>query len=79
MRIRVKGYNEAARYTAALPPDGALDLTEGGTIEDLMDTLAVPRSLFTELVILVNGRCASLTTALRENDGVVFFVALAGG
>lgn len=79
MRVHARGYNEAARYTAALPPDGDLELTAGSTVENLLETLAVPRRFFTDLVILVNGRPASLNTLLGEGDRLIFFGALAGG
>jgi sulfur carrier protein ThiS len=79
MRVRARGYNEAARYTAALPSDGVLELPAASTVEDLLEALEVPRRFFTDLVILVNGRPATSQTPLCEEDRVIFFGALAGG
>ncbi|MEE4608129.1 MAG: MoaD/ThiS family protein [Desulfobacteraceae bacterium] len=79
MRVRAKGYNEAARYTAALPPDGALELPAESTVDDLLQALNFPNQFVGDLVILVDGRPASLETPLREGHQVVFFGALAGG
>jgi molybdopterin converting factor small subunit len=79
MRVRARGFNEAGRFTAALPTDGGLDLASGSTVENLLQRLEVPDEFLSDLVILVNGRPAALTTKLAENDRVIFFAAMTGG
>ena len=77
MLIHVKSFAHMRRYTAHLPQDGALEVSEGMTVAQVLDLLGVPSE--TSKLIFVNGRPQSGGHVLGTGDLLVFFPPLEGG
>ena len=73
MRIDVKCFATLAEFQ----PDEAMELPEGTTVAQAMDTLAVPPQEVA--VIFVNGRGATPDTVLSQGDRLGLFPAVGGG
>ena len=79
MRIEVRLFATLAGY---LPRDAEagsthLDVTEGSSVGDVVDTLGIPADL--SRIILVNDQDADESRRLGEGDVVTNFPPLAGG
>ena len=79
MRISVRAFNEAARFTAHLPPEGTLHLAGQETVQAVLDALNIPADVQANLVVFRNGRPAASETKLGEGDRLVLFAPMTGG
>jgi molybdopterin converting factor small subunit len=78
MRLTLKLFGTFRR---ALPPGSQghacdLEVAFAASVEDVLTRFDVPRD---GIVILVNGRTATLDRVLKEDDVLAAFPALAGG
>jgi sulfur-carrier protein len=74
MRITVRLY---ATLRGGHSPEESLQLPADATVALVMRELAVPETVVT--LIFVNGRHASLDTALSDGDNVALFPPIGGG
>ncbi len=77
MKIRVESFATYRVYTENLPSGNLLEMPDGCTVRQVLDTLGVPREK--PVVLLVNGRARPPETPLRDGDHLVFFPPLEGG
>lgn len=79
MRVTVRAFNELKDLTAALPPGGALELSAGATVAEVLQRLEVPEDRRSHLVLFRNGRPARLNTPLEDGDTLVILPPMTGG
>ena len=75
MRISVKMMGVLKDKT---PPDDALQLPEGATVEDALTALDVPRKLV-QIVSLNGDLMRDFERVLEENDELTLLAPVAGG
>ena len=79
MWVTINAFNEVRRFTADLPPNGAMELEEGGTVNTALNALNIPHEMQNDLVIFCNGRPARPKTKLNNGDQLVIFAPMTGG
>ena len=81
MRIYVKIYATLRQYipnaAEIMRPEG-WDVTEGATIDEVLQTVKLPGSL--RILALINGvHCKDRTTPLAEGDTLLLYPLMSGG
>jgi sulfur carrier protein ThiS len=79
MRVTVQAFNEERHLTRALPPGGALEVSPGATVGDVLARLGVPPARQAKLVLFRNGRPAHPDTAMEDGDTLVVLAPMTGG
>jgi molybdopterin synthase sulfur carrier subunit len=79
MKVQLILYASLAHLMPAESVDsgGALDVSAGSTVRDLIDRLEIP--VESAKVIFLNGRHAKYDQVLRDGDRVAVFPPVAGG
>lgn len=74
MQIEVKCFATLSDFT---PEGGIMDVEDGFTIKQVMDTLGMQES--DVKIMFINGKHESLDSVLKEGDRLGLFPAVGGG
>jgi molybdopterin converting factor small subunit len=76
MRVNVKLF---AQYREGRFIQKKMELTEGATVADVIETVGLDLARYPLGIVLVNGKHADITVALKEGDTLSLFPKVGGG
>jgi molybdopterin converting factor small subunit len=77
VKIRVRCFTGMRRYAPDDKADFPLEMTEGATVRELLETLQIPADPWP--FIAVNAQKVEANGALHDGDDVVMFTPMEGG
>ncbi len=73
INIKVKGHGFFNRYT------GKLQVFDSVSVKDVINKIQIKPEMHSSLLIVKNGRVASLTDIVQDKDEIDLFVPISGG